>query len=266
MSERLGKVGFVLVSTLLLAVLGLLFSHACMIRMPGKTHTGELEPLSTAEGQTRAALERHVRFLSEQVGERQLAGRHSQLERAASYIEADLEDAGYDVESEWFEVDGKRVRNLIATLAGRDDDPETDGEIVVIGAHYDTAEGTPGANDNGSGTAALLEIARAMQKDEPQRTVRFVAFTNEEPPWFQTENMGSLQYARGCRERGDDVVAMLSLETIGYYSDESGSQMYPAPLDALYPDRGNFVAFVGNAGSSRYAITAPHFSLGPQGG
>ena len=114
----------------------------------------------------------------------------------------------------------------------------------------------PGANDNGSGPAALLELARAFAGARPARTLRFVAFVNEEPPHFQTDAMGSLVYARGCRERGERVVAMLSLETIGYYTDAPGSQNYPFPLGLFYPSEGNFLGFVGNTASEQLVFDA----------
>jgi Zn-dependent M28 family amino/carboxypeptidase len=116
----------------------------------------------------------------------------------------------------------------------------------VIGAHYDSVAGTAGANDNASGVAALLELGRLLKKTKPERTVRLVAFVNEEPPWFQTEEMGSLVYARRAKKRGERIVAMLALETIGCYSDLPKSQHYPAPFNMFYPDTGNFIAFVGN--------------------
>jgi Zn-dependent M28 family amino/carboxypeptidase len=134
-------------------------------------------------------------------------------------------------------------------------------EIVVVGAHYDSVEGTRGANDNGSGVAALLAAARAFaqRSDRPARTLRFVAFANEEPPYFQGSGMGSLVYARACRARGDRVVAMVSLETIGFYTDMPDTQHYPPPLGIAYPSTGNFIGFVGNVASRalvRRAISA----------
>jgi len=122
-------------------------------------------------------------------------------------------------------------------------------EIVVVGAHYDSARGTPGANDNGSGVAAMLELARIFREAKLARTVRFVAFVNEEPPFSNTDEMGSRQYARRTKARGEKVVGMLSLETIGWYSDHRGTQRYPFPLSLFYPSRGNFLGFVGNLDS-----------------
>jgi Iap family predicted aminopeptidase len=120
---------------------------------------------------------------------------------------------------------------------------------MVIGAHYDSPTDSPGANDNASGVAALLELARQFKTARPVRTVRFVAFVNEEPPFFQTDLMGSRVYAANARKRGEKIVAMLALETIGYYSDQAGSQHYPPPFNLFYPDTGNFIAFVGNIAS-----------------
>ena len=120
---------------------------------------------------------------------------------------------------------------------------------MVVGAHYDSVLGSPGADDNATGVAAVLEIARACASLRWPRTLRLVAFVNEEPPFFLGGDMGSLRYARRLREEGRNVVAMLSLETIGYYSDRPGSQQYPFPFRFFYPERGDFVAFVGNIAS-----------------
>ena len=122
-----------------------------------------------------------------------------------------------------------------------------DPEVIVVGAHYDSAEDTPGANDNGSGTAAVLEIARLLRdlRARSRKRIRFVLFVNEEPPYFQTDDMGSLRYAKRWRRARERVIAMISLETLGYYSDEPGSQQYPPPFGLMFPDKGNFIAFVG---------------------
>jgi Zn-dependent M28 family amino/carboxypeptidase len=139
----------------------------------------------------------------------------------------------------------RKVRNLSAEIPGSTK-PE---EIVIVGAHYDTVYDCPGADDNTSGVAALLELARLLKDSHPARTLRFVAFVNEEPPWFQTESMGSLVYAREAHRKHEKIVAAISLETIGMYSDRPGSQQYPEPMGLLYPDRGNFIGFVGNLSS-----------------
>lgn len=215
-----------------------------MTHMPGSSHAGPLPPLSGAEAELRDRLGRHVAVLAGEIGERNL-WRHEALEASAGYIEQAFRAAGYGVTSQHYTAQGKTVRNLEAVLPGA----SHAAEIVLIGAHYDSVAGSPGANDNASGVAALLEVARLLAREQPARSVRFVAFVNEEPPYFYTEEMGSRVYARRARERGENIVAMLALETIGYYVDTPGSQHYPFPFSPFYPDTGNFVAFVGNLAS-----------------
>ncbi len=194
-----------------------------------------------------AALQRHVVELAGQIGERNL-WHPEQLEKAAVYIEQQFRTARCTVQSQSYQVQNRSVRNLIAEIPGRQR-PE---EIVVIGAHYDSFIGTPGANDNASGVAALLELARHFCAATPDRTLRLIAFVNEEPPFFQTEEMGSLVYAKAARAQGERIVAMVSLETIGYYSQAERSQSFPfLPLRLIYPTRGNFLAFVANLPSRK---------------
>lgn len=215
-----------------------------MTHMPGSSHAGPLPPLSGAEAELRDRLGKHVAVLAGEIGERNL-GRYEALKVSADYIEQTFQALGYKVASQHYAVHGKTVRNLEAALPGT----SPSAEIVVIGAHYDSVAGSPGANDNATGVAALLEIARQLAREKPARSVRFVAFVNEEPPFFYTQEMGSRVYARRARERGENIVAMLSLETIGYYADAKGSQHYPFPFSPFYPDTGNFIAFVGNLAS-----------------
>jgi Zn-dependent M28 family amino/carboxypeptidase len=153
--------------------------------------------------------------------------------------------SGYSVASQRFQVEKLEMRNIEVEVKGG----ARASEIVLVGAHYDSVVGAVGANDNGSGVAALLEFARLFKDARPTRTLRFVAFVNEEPPFYHSDAMGSRQYARRSRERGETIAAMLSLETIGYYSDDPGSQHYPFPLGFFYPSTGNFVAFVSNLAS-----------------
>ena len=115
--------------------------------------------------------------------------------------------------------------------------------------------GSPGANDNASAVAAVLAIARYFADKETARTLRFVLFVNEEPPFFQTDHMGSLVYAKRCREKGDEIIAMLSLETIGFYSSQPKSQKYPFPFNLVYPSTGNFIGFVSNFSSRKLLHT-----------
>jgi Zn-dependent M28 family amino/carboxypeptidase len=201
-------------------------------------------PLSAEETRIRDHLATHVETLAGRIGERNL-WHYPALLAAADYIQGTLTELGYAPTDEPFESQGKPVHNIVAERRG-DTAP---GEIVVVGAHYDSVLGSPGANDNGSGVAALLELARLLADQPLPLTVRFVAFVNEEAPFSYTDEMGSLVHARGARARGERIQAMLSLETIGSYSDEPGSQHYPIPLSLVYPDTANFIGFVGNLGS-----------------
>jgi len=188
-------------------------------------------------------LEDYVRVLSGKIGERH-AGKPSALQAAELFVESTLgpSNIGYPVQRRTYQARGEQYANLEAVLPGRD----LSDEVVVIGAHYDSAPGSPGADDNASGVAVLLALAERFAGKPQQRTIRWVAFTNEEPPWFQTEDMGSLRYARELKREGVDVAAMLALESLGYFRDEAGSQQYPPPLSKLYPDTANFVGIVGN--------------------
>jgi Zn-dependent M28 family amino/carboxypeptidase len=179
---------------------------------------------------------------------------YESLQHTAAYIDEEFSRAGYDPRHQVFEVGGRRVANIEAERHGRRPD-----RILVIGAHYDSVDDSPGANDNASGVAVMLELARLSASSAPAVTVKFVAFVNEEPPYFMTPAMGSWQYAADAAARGQNIVAMISLETIGYYSDEIGSQRYPFPFGMVFPKRGNFLAMVSNlrsAGSLRTAAKA----------
>jgi Zn-dependent M28 family amino/carboxypeptidase len=190
---------------------------------------------------TAATLRAHVQRLAGEIGERNVF-RPSALRAAADFIAAEWQAQAYRVAAQTYEVRGIACANLEVTRKGT----KTPDEIIVVGAHYDSVIGSPGANDNGSGVAALLAMTRSFAGEEPDRTIRFVAFVNEEPPFFSTPRMGSDVYARAARARGDDIRLMLSLETIGCYRDEAGTQRYPPLLGRFYPDRGNFIAFVAN--------------------
>ncbi|MBM3838509.1 MAG: M28 family peptidase [Verrucomicrobia bacterium] len=228
-------------------VLGLLvfWGWFKMIRMPGHSFGGPWTPLSADEAALQDKLRRDVEFLAGKIGDRNLIA-YTQLNAAADFIEKEFSQSGLTVNRLGFEVQGKTCLNLEAEMRGR----TRAGEIVVVGAHYDTVLGCPGANDNGSGVAAVLALARSFSTNPPARTLRFMAFVNEEPPHFQTATMGSRVYAKHCRVRNDNVVAMLSLETIGYYTDAASSQKYPFPVGLFYPSSGNFIAFVGDTSSA----------------
>ncbi len=184
-------------------------------------------------------LEAHVRHLAGQIGWRNVF-RPKGLEAALRYIEDEWRAQGYAVELQWFEARDVRCANLEVTRSGS----TRPTEIILIGAHYDSVLGSPGANDNASGVAAMLELSRLMAERSPARTIRFVAFANEEPPFFRTREQGSVVYARAAKERGDDIRLMASLETMGFFSDARRSQNYPPLFRYFYPDRGNFLGLV----------------------
>jgi Zn-dependent M28 family amino/carboxypeptidase len=222
-----------------------------MVAMPGKSAISAPGTYSPAERALAKDLRGHVTHLAGTIGVRSVY-RPKQLKRARDYVESHLRKSGYAIrrvgyvmQSDNPVVNGQRVDNIEASRKGT----TSPDEIVVIGAHYDSVGTIPGANDNASGTAGLLALARHFSKKRWKRTVRFVAFVNEEPPFFQNSQMGSLYYARTCRAKNEKIVAMLSLETIGYYSDAPGSQSYPPPINLLYPSKGHFIGFVSNLGS-----------------
>jgi hypothetical protein len=213
-----------------------------MIKMPGNNVSAAAK-LSHSEIVLRSELLADVQTLAGEIGERNLP-HYPALNAAADFIEKSFLDAGLQPRRHTYAVRGLACHNIEAEIAG------TSPEVVLVGAHYDSVLGAPGANDNGSGIAAVLALARRFATATPFATLRFVAFTNEEPPYFQTPEMGSLVYASHCKARGDRITAMISLETIGYFSDVPGSQIYPSPgLGAFYPKTGNFIGFVGNVGS-----------------
>lgn len=233
-----------LAAIFLLVVVVLIAIVSYMTAMPGKSFSGALPPLTAEEIQIKTNLTRHIYYLADDIGERNVIA-YEPLQKTAQYIENNLRDSGYEVKSQEYTVEMRKVRNLIAEIPGG----AKANEIVVIGAHYDTVYDCPGADDNSSGVAALLELARLLKGSHPARTVRFVAFVNEEPPWFQTDDMGSLVYAEQAHKLKENIVAAISIETIGMYSDVEGSQQYPSGFKSLYPSKGNFIAFIGNLGS-----------------
>lgn len=215
------------------------------VYVPGSSFAGALPALTAAQSGLARELERDVRIIAgAEQGERNLL-RPRALERTAQWIEAELRGVGYAPQRQSYVVDGQPVHNVEVELKGG----TRPSELIVVGAHYDSAHGTAGANDNGSGVAALLALARRMHGRQLARSVRLVWFANEEPPHFQTADMGSLRYAYRAKKHGVRITGMLSLETMGYFSDTPESQHYPAPLSLFYPDRGNFIAFVGNRDS-----------------
>jgi hypothetical protein len=236
-------------AAILLALIGIMGVAWYALWVPGKNHTGPLPVLTTVETELAERLERHVRAIASVPHN---ISHFAALQAAAAYIERTLGEYGYVVGSQEFVVDGQRVRNIDAVIEPK----HTDGQNVaalVIGAHYDSYADAPGANDNGSGVAATLELARLLKTHRPATTrIRLVLFVNEEPPYFKTENMGSWRYAKAMAERGERVRGMISLETMGAFSSEPGSQRYPWPYNLIFDDRANFIAFVGLPGGRSF--------------
>jgi Zn-dependent M28 family amino/carboxypeptidase len=226
----------------------LLCAGGCVrIHMPGKSFSGPLPPMTAQQSDLSARLRGHVQVLGGDIGERNVFT-PEKLEQAAKYVESAFEKLGYETGRQEYDVSAGgagRVRNIDVNVPGT----TRADQIIVVGAHYDSVRGAPGANDNASGVAAVLEIARMLKDAKLPRTIRYVAFVNEEPPFFQTDDMGSVVYAKRCKERAERIVAMLTPETIGCYSDEKGSQNYPSIMGLFYPKVGNFITFVGESGS-----------------
>lgn len=219
--------------------------------MPGKT-VSKAGPLSPDEVALREELRADVQKLAGEIGERNM-WHYAQLNAAADFIEDSFSRAGLHPRRDSYEMHGQACHNIEAEIPGRSVQGaavSSPPSIIVIGAHYDSVFGSPGANDNGTGVAATLALARRFASAKPKHTLRFVAFVNEEPPYFLSGEMGSFIYARRCKERSDKIDAMISLETIGYFSDALHSQTYPSPgLGLFYPKVGNFIGFVSNVRS-----------------
>ncbi|MDI6738684.1 MAG: M28 family peptidase, partial [Nanoarchaeota archaeon] len=195
-------------------------------------------------------LKSHVIFLSEKIGERNYLDTEK-LNKAADYIEDKFRSYKCNVKRQSFKAENKTYYNIEAEVKGTSDK----NKIIVIGAHYDTITGTPGADDNASGVAGILELARLVSEKPLPYTIRLVAFALEEPPFFRTKNMGSYVYAESLKREGTKIEGMISLEMIGYFCDKKGCQYYPLPFFRwFYPDRGNFLAFVGNIRSRQFTL------------
>ena len=232
-----GQGPFVLVFVAIL-VLILGFAVWFVTAMPGKSHRGPLPPLDADGRRLAERLREHVVAVA---SEEHNVAHPEALERSARYIEKTLSTLGYSVSRQEFETEGVKVRNLeVSKGSGK--------SLVVVGAHYDSALDAVGANDNGSGVAVLLEFARLLKTVQPAEglEVRLVFYVNEEEPWFGTDKMGSYVHSQGLAREGKEVVAMMSLETLGWYSQDFGSQRYPSPFSLFYPSTGNFIGFVAN--------------------
>ena len=233
------RLGMALAAIVILIVVTISIAGCLIIDQPGSSYAGPLGPLTAEEQLSERNLRQHVNALAGNIGIRH----YTQLDNyvaAQSYIFTSFKDLGYQptAANPWGIGPNHIIANVVAELGGT----TRGSEILIVGAHFDSIAEGPGANDNGSGVAGTLELARLLARDPQSRTIRFVAFYNEESvyPW------GARLYAKSCREKNENIVGMICLETIGYYTDAPNSQHYPSPLSLFYPSTGNFVGFVGS--------------------
>ncbi len=238
---------------LLLFVLALLGAAAAGIRycivFPRQPFMGPLPPLTDQDRDLAQRLEAHVYAIASVPHN---VAHLDELEKVARYIEGQIRAAGLTPVPQIYEVEnGIQVRNI--EVVQEPADPHAATPCYVIGAHYDAPDDCPGANDNGTGVAALLELMRLVAASPPKRArLRLVFFVNEEQPYGHTELMGSWQYANKLASAEENVAGMMALETLGFFSDEPGSQRFPSPFGHVYPDKGNFVAFVALPGTRTF--------------
>lgn len=229
------------------------FSLVCLVVVCCAPMAQAIEKKHPLEIESR--LRNTVFHLTEEIGSRSFWEREN-LERSAQFILGSFRNLGYECSVQVFPVEGQEAKNIIAEKKGT----ENPRQVIIVGAHYDTVPNCPGADDNASGVAVLLELARLVRALPNKFTVRFVAFSLEEPPFFETNLMGSRAYVRSLiqgRESQKDseyMVGMICLESVGYYTNEEGSQRFPLPfLGLLYPDKGNFITVVSNFSSRKLA-------------
>ncbi|MAE61477.1 MAG: aminopeptidase [Planctomycetaceae bacterium] len=197
--------------------------------------------LTDDESDVAERLSADVDMLATQIGDRNVV-RNEALTAARRYVEQRFDAMGYACAAQLYQVGDDEFANIEVERAGR----RRDAQMVIVGAHYDTERGVPGANDNATGIAGLLAIAGAFAESDPQVTVRFVAFANEERPYFQTEGMGSWVYAARCRERDEQIAGMIALDTVGYYTSRRDVQRYPPVVGWSHPRVGNYMGLLSN--------------------
>lgn len=218
-----------------------------MFRISGKSVQEPLRALTGKEQVLAESLDKDVRILADEIGERNMMTPGS-MDKTAAWIEEQLSNSGYNPAREEYNIEGDFLsgtspvaHNIVAEIKGATN-PE---KFLIIGAHYDSVSFSPGANDNASAVATLLAIAREFNQHQPSRSIRFVFFANEEPPFFHTPDMGSYAHAANCRNRNEEITGMIALDGLGYYCSKPGSQRYPAPgIGLIYPDTANFISFV----------------------
>jgi hypothetical protein len=221
-----------------------------VVMCKGKWHGEALEQRRPEEVQAiERALRADVEYMSVTLGERNPA-HYDALVKCGDWVKKRWQSQGYSVQTQAFTLEGRQYENLGVEMRGT----KAPSEIIVFSAQYDTLPGSPGANNNASGMAVLLQLSELLKGRAPARTLRLMAFTTEEDPYFGTDLMGSYHYARRCRELGEDILVMVSMDAMGYYVDTPHSQNLPFPFSLVYPSRGNFLAFIGDLGSRRYMV------------
>lgn len=196
--------------------------------------------IAPKDGQLATRLKHHVYKLSKEIGDRNVFN-YSRLEQTAEYITNQLKSYGYDVQFQEYFINHKKTKNIIITKTGE----KFAREIIIVGAHYDSCF-NPGADDNASGVAGLLELSRLLKDKTTDRTVKFIFFVNEEPPFFKTESMGSRVYAREAKKSGEDIKAVIVFDLIGFYSNRIFSQRYLPITGMFFPNKGNFISVISN--------------------
>ncbi len=249
----MGKMITYLLLVLVLAALFLAFS---VLKIKFSTSVSFPHQAVVPGGDNISRLYEHVKHISVNIGSRSVHD-YDAIEATKNYIESTLQNLGYAPTRQDYEYSGRVYSNIIASIRGA----ESPGETIVIGAHYDTVYGTPGADDNASAVAVLLEICRALRDFSPKRTLKLIFFTLEEPPLFRSKFMGSYVYAREAKRKGEDIRAMVCLEMVGYYSDKKGDQSLPLPfMNLVYSTTPDFIAVVGNL-KSKHLVKSVKRSL-----
>ena len=230
----------------------LYFSYWYMVKCQGQWYGEPMEKQRVAESiEIKKGLERDVAYMQNLCPRNSVnEANYAKLRQCEEWIKQRWQSQRYSVKSQTFLFEGREYSNLEIELQGR----VSPSEIIIVSAQFDTLPDSPGANNNGSGVAILLSLSNLLRKYTPDRTLRLVNFVNEEDPFFDTEMMGSYKYAKRSRQLTEDIRVMLSLDAVGIYMDNPGSQRLPFPFSMVYPNRGNFLAFIGNLRSRKYVI------------
>lgn len=251
---RSRRVKGVLLIWVLIFIAFLFFSYWYMMKCKGHWHGEPLEKQMKSElSEIKKGMELDIEYL-QKLGPRNSENdtNYKQLRHCEEWIKQKWEAQGYVVKKHTYSVKGKDYSNLEIELQGR----IAPSEIIIISAQYDTLSDSPGANNNGSGMAILFQLSQLLKKQTPDKTLRLLNFINEEDPFFGTEMMGSYQYAKRSHQLREDIKVMLSMDALGIYKEEPDSQKLPFPFSMFYPNRGNFLAFIGNLRSRKYVIEA----------